>query len=102
MNFTLNHLMSMSPCEFERVREGGEDFRHALSNVVLGHLTIPAGWNVNAEYRGEFGGLFPVQCRFNPTVITMMRSLWCAYAVLGKLPQPGQSFCWPGGVVGYE
>lgn len=57
-------LTSMFPCEFEAWRERGDDERHALSTAVMQFLDTPQGWQVNAEYRCEFGGLFPVQLRF--------------------------------------
>jgi hypothetical protein len=59
-------LKTMLPCEYEELRERGDDFRRALSHAVLHDLHTPAHWQVNAEYRTEFGGLFPVQCRFTP------------------------------------
>lgn len=59
-------LKTMAPCEFEEWRERGDDFRRALSHAVLHDLHTPEHWQVNAEYRTEFGGLFPVQCRFTP------------------------------------
>lgn len=30
-------------------------------------LACPENWNMNGEYRGEFGGFFPVQVRFTPS-----------------------------------
>ncbi|TXT91314.1 conjugation system SOS inhibitor PsiB, partial [Klebsiella pneumoniae] len=35
-------------------------------HAVMRDLTSPSGWSVNAEYRCEFGGFFPVQIRFTP------------------------------------
>ncbi|HCM1885011.1 TPA: conjugation system SOS inhibitor PsiB, partial [Salmonella enterica subsp. salamae serovar 60:z10:z39] len=29
--------------------------------------TCPADWDMNGEYRSEFGGFFPVQVRFTPS-----------------------------------
>lgn len=57
-------LTDMFPCEFEAWRERGDDERHALSTAVMQFLDTPQGWQVNAEYRCEFGGLFPVLVRF--------------------------------------
>lgn len=57
-------LTDMFPCEFEAWRERGDDERHVLSTAVMHFLDTPEGWQVNAEYRGEFGGLFPVQIRY--------------------------------------
>lgn len=62
----LNDLKIMLPSEYEEWRERGDDFRRALSHAVISHITTPENWQVNAEYRTEFGGLFPVQCRFSP------------------------------------
>lgn len=57
-------LTDMFPCEFEAWRERGDDERHILSAAVMSFLDTPSGWQVNAEYRCEFGGLFPVQLRY--------------------------------------
>lgn len=32
---------------------------------ALSRLSCPENWDVNGEYRSEFGGFFPVQCRFS-------------------------------------
>ena len=56
----------MSSDELEDYRAAGEDFRRELSHAVMRDLTSPSGWSVNAEYRCEFGGFFPVQIRFTP------------------------------------
>ena len=57
-------LTGMFPCEFEAWRERGDDERYVLSTAVMLFLNTPSGWKVNAEYRGEFGGLFPAQLRY--------------------------------------
>ncbi|MCT4709202.1 conjugation system SOS inhibitor PsiB [Enterobacteriaceae bacterium H11S18] len=62
----LDDLKAMLPGEFEEWRERGEDFRRTLTHEVMRHLIPPEHWQMNAEYRTEFGGLFPVQCRFSP------------------------------------
>lgn len=64
LNLTV--LTGMHPCEFEEWRERGENERHILTSAVAQLLYVPAGWNVNGEYRGEFGGFFPVQLRYTP------------------------------------
>ncbi|EOW6429979.1 conjugation system SOS inhibitor PsiB [Cronobacter sakazakii] len=66
MKFSLSQINTMIPSEFEQLREQGEEYRLDLSNSVTALLPVPQGWQVNAEYRSEFGGLFPVQCRFTP------------------------------------
>lgn len=68
MNTVLNVdvLKTMSADELEDYRAAGEDFRRVLSHAVMRHLPSPSGWSVNAEYRSEFGGFFPVQIRFSP------------------------------------
>lgn len=63
---TLDVLKTMSSDELEDYRAAGEDFRRELSHAVMRDLTSPSGWSVNAEYRCEFGGFFPVQIRFTP------------------------------------
>lgn len=60
-------LNTMIPQEFEDWRDGGEDLRRELIQAVLRDLTCPAGWDMNGEYRSEFGGFFPVQIRFTPS-----------------------------------
>ncbi|UMX79894.1 hypothetical protein MJ575_00565 [Klebsiella pneumoniae] len=55
---TLDVLKTMSADELED-RAAGEDFRRELSHAVMRDLTSPSGWSVNAEYRCEFGELFP-------------------------------------------
>lgn len=59
-------LKTMSPEEFEDWREAGEDFRRELTHAVMRDLNCPEGWDMNGEYRSEFGGFFPVQIRFTP------------------------------------
>lgn len=63
----LDVLKTMSTEELEDYRNAGEDFRRELSHAVMRDLTVPDGWAVNAEYRAEFGGVFPVQLRFSPS-----------------------------------
>ncbi|QHM74044.1 conjugation system SOS inhibitor PsiB [Mixta intestinalis] len=62
----LDELVSMAPYEYEDLRDCGNDFRHKLNCAVLRYLHIPESWGVNAEYKNEYGGLYPVQCRFTP------------------------------------
>ncbi|EAB3051345.1 MULTISPECIES: conjugation system SOS inhibitor PsiB [Citrobacter] len=59
-------LNTMIPQEFEDWRDGGEDLRRELTHAVMRDLTCPTGWDLNGEYRSEFGGFFPVQIRFTP------------------------------------
>lgn len=58
-------LATMIPCELEDYRAGGEDLRRSLTHGVMRDLNAPPGWTMNGEYRGEFGGFFPVQVRFS-------------------------------------
>ncbi|ECC2478983.1 conjugation system SOS inhibitor PsiB [Salmonella enterica] len=60
-------LKTMIPQEFEDWREAGEDLRRELTHAVMRDLTCPAEWDLNGEYRSEFGGFFPVQVRFTPS-----------------------------------
>ncbi|TQN75473.1 UNVERIFIED_ORG: SOS inhibition protein PsiB [Citrobacter freundii] len=60
-------LHTMIPQEFEDWREAGEDLRRELTHAVMRDLTCPADWDMNGEYRSEFGGFFPVQVRFTPS-----------------------------------
>ncbi|EDU1206521.1 conjugation system SOS inhibitor PsiB, partial [Salmonella enterica subsp. enterica serovar Teko] len=60
-------LSTMIPQEFEDWRDGGEDLRRELTHAAMRDLTCPAGWDMNGEYRSEFGGFFPVQIRFTPS-----------------------------------
>lgn len=66
MKYTLDALNGMLPADLESVRESGDEERRQLSDTVIGLISAPAGWRVNAEYRGEFGGEFPVQVRWTP------------------------------------
>ncbi|NUL39821.1 conjugation system SOS inhibitor PsiB [Kosakonia sacchari] len=64
--YTLAALNGMFPADLESVRESGDEERRQLSDSVTSLVALPAGWRVNAEYRGEFGGQFPVQLRYAP------------------------------------
>jgi len=63
---TTDVLKTMIPCEFEDYRNGGNDIRRSLTHAVMGKIDSPHGWSTDCEYRTEFGGLFPVQCRYTP------------------------------------
>jgi hypothetical protein len=63
---TLSDVQQLSPDDFEEYRAAGHEMRHTLTSAVLNTLIVPSSWQVNGEYRAEFGGLFPVQCRFTP------------------------------------
>lgn len=65
MKLGFSDINALSPEEFERIREQGEEFRRALNDSVIVMLDVPNGWCINAEYRAEFGGMFPVQCRLS-------------------------------------
>lgn len=60
-------LKTMSPDEFEDWRDSGEDYRRELTHAVMRDLSCPDSWDMNGEYRSEFGGFFPVQIRFTPS-----------------------------------
>ncbi|MBF4180405.1 conjugation system SOS inhibitor PsiB [Lelliottia nimipressuralis] len=60
-------LKTMIPQEYEDWRKAGEDLRRELTHAVMRDLTYPADWDMNGEYRSEFGGFFPVQVRFTPS-----------------------------------
>ncbi|HHI2555014.1 conjugation system SOS inhibitor PsiB [Klebsiella aerogenes] len=60
-------LKTMSCDEFEDWRDSGEDFRRELTHAVMRDLSCPENWDMNGEYRNEFGGFFPVQVRFTPS-----------------------------------
>ncbi|EMV7411648.1 conjugation system SOS inhibitor PsiB [Enterobacter soli] len=65
MNYDLTRINTLTASDLEFIRQQGEEARRALSDAVTGLLTVPQGWRVCAEYRSEFGGFFPVQCRFS-------------------------------------
>lgn len=69
---TLDVLKTMSSDELEDYRAAGEDFRRELSHAVMRDLTSPSSWSVNAEYRCEFGGFFPVRSVLPPLMVTLM------------------------------
>ncbi|MFH8136397.1 conjugation system SOS inhibitor PsiB [Pantoea osteomyelitidis] len=60
-------LKTMIPGELEDYRAIGEDFRRELTHAVMRDLNVPEQWDMNGEYRSEFGGFFPVQVRFTPS-----------------------------------
>ncbi|EAA2780256.1 conjugation system SOS inhibitor PsiB [Salmonella enterica subsp. enterica] len=64
---TLNVLKTMVSEEFEDWRDAGEDLRRELTHAIMRYLICPAYWDLNGEYRSEFGGFFPVQIRFTPS-----------------------------------
>ncbi len=59
-------LKMISHDEFEDWRDSGEDYRRELTHAVMRDLSCPENWDMNGEYRSEFGGFFPVQIRFTP------------------------------------
>lgn len=63
---TTDDLARFIPDDFEDYRAGGEELRRDLTHAVMRDINIPEKWDINGEYRSEFGGLFPVQCRFTP------------------------------------
>lgn len=65
MQYDLNRINTLTASDTEFIRQQGEDARRALSDAVTGLLSTPEGWCVCAEFRSEFGGFFPVQCRFS-------------------------------------
>ncbi|HAG0930149.1 TPA: conjugation system SOS inhibitor PsiB [Salmonella enterica] len=64
--YTPEDLASMTAEEFELCREAGHEFRRNLTHAVMVMLAVPESWDMNGEYAGEYGGLFPVQIRFAP------------------------------------
>ncbi|EGU4502689.1 conjugation system SOS inhibitor PsiB [Salmonella enterica] len=64
---TVDVLKKMTAAEYEEYRAGGDELRRKLTHAVMRDLTCPAGWDMNGEYRSEFGGFFPVQVRFTPS-----------------------------------
>ncbi|MGG7695143.1 conjugation system SOS inhibitor PsiB [Klebsiella aerogenes] len=60
-------LKTLSPDEMEDWRDSGEDYRRELTHAVMRDLSCPDNWDMNGEYRSEFGGFFPVQIRFTPS-----------------------------------
>lgn len=63
--YDLNRINSLTASDMEFIRQQGEEARRTLSDAVTGLLNVPQGWRICAEYRAEFGGLFPVQCRLS-------------------------------------
>lgn len=59
-------LTEMSADELEESREAGYAFRRELTHAVMAGVEVPDNWDMNGEYRSEFGGFFPVQVRFTP------------------------------------
>ncbi|MBC3214750.1 conjugation system SOS inhibitor PsiB [Serratia fonticola] len=67
MNMPNCKLTTMIGEDYETCRAAGYSYRREMTHTVMGALTTPENWDVNGEYRSEFGGLFPVQIRFAPT-----------------------------------
>lgn len=67
MNMPNFKLTTMIGEDFETCRAAGYSYRREMTHAVIGAVTTPENWDVNGEYRSEFGGLFPVQIRFAPT-----------------------------------
>lgn len=66
MNMPNFKLSTMTGEDFETCRAAGYSYRREMTHAVMGALSTPEHWDVNGEYRSEFGGLFPVQIRFAP------------------------------------
>lgn len=64
--FSADALNRMTPDELEAVRDRGLPERQRMTDCVIASLNIPDGWHIAGEWQGEFGGLFPVQCRLTP------------------------------------
>lgn len=67
MNMPNFKLTTMIGEDYETCRAAGYSYRREMTHAVMGALSTPENWDVNGEYRSEFGGLFPVQIRFAPT-----------------------------------
>lgn len=78
-------LNTMIPEEFEDWRDGGEELRRELTHAVMRDLTCPAEWNMNGEYRSEYGGFS--RCRSVSRRLTET-SLW-RYAAPVISARPG-------------
>lgn len=63
---TTHDISQFDPADFEEFRVSGEEQRRELTHSTMRDLSIPDSWDINGEYRSEFGGLFPVQCRYTP------------------------------------
>src|SRR5471030_2064475 len=63
---TYDALIWMTPADYEERRAAGFSSRNELTHAVMRELNAPLQWKMNGEYRHEFGGMFPVQCRFTP------------------------------------
>ena len=64
---TTDVLKTLSADELEDYRAAGEDYRRELTHAVMRDLSCPENWDMNGEYRSEFGGFCPVQIRFTPS-----------------------------------
>ena len=66
MSIHHSRLATMTAEEFEAHRAAGFQYRSELTNAVMNAFALPDKWDMNGEFRSEFGGLFPVQVRFTP------------------------------------
>lgn len=64
---TYDALIWMTAADYEERRAAGFESRSELTHAVMRELNAPLRWKMNGEYRHEFGGMFPVQCRFTPS-----------------------------------
>jgi hypothetical protein len=62
---TLSKLRAFISTDFDQYRERGEGFRQTLSSAVIAGLSLPECWDVDYEFRQEWGGEFPVHLRLN-------------------------------------
>lgn len=73
----------MSGPELEAYRERGEEFRHRLTCDTLRYLSLPPYWGTDCEFRGEWGGIWPVHVRLThpgaPRVVVEITSPGSAY-----------------------
>ncbi|BDO22545.1 hypothetical protein KAM645c_56350 (plasmid) [Klebsiella quasipneumoniae subsp. quasipneumoniae] len=53
---TTDVLKTLSADELEDYRAAGEDYRRELTHAVMRDLSCPENWDMNGEYRSEFGG----------------------------------------------
>ena len=85
-------LKTMIPQEFEDWREAGEDLRRELTHAVMRDLTCPTDWDMNGEYRSEFGGFFPVQVRFTPSHSNFHIAVCSPGGMVVFIPASGRPF----------
>lgn len=90
----------MIPQEYEDWREGGEDLRRELTHAVMRDLNCPDNWDMNGEYRSEFGAFSRYRSASRLHTVTIISP--CAVPVISLRPDGGVCPRQWSSVLGYQ